>query len=838
MTGESPPPQTILLATTRLHKPSTPSSIFLAAAVVAVAVCIEEFFLRCSSHKRKLTRMARSMAPLEEAETPTTPKDRTLKIESSSKSKKKSSSSSSTSSSSTKEGTGNNELESQNDIPPPPPPLDDEDLAAITATPKSSKSKSKKGGTPKSSKKRSSVKKKRETEADLEDGKRRQRNSSRSKLKSSSKLSSPSPSTPSNSSTPSGRKSSRKTSAASSGMESPLQSILDRVDSLIVSDAALAPSLVDEESPPSASPKLRSSKTSSSGRGTPKVKKKKSKSIHDATTGEELASPKIKKKKSKIEETTSEDLGSPPTKTSKKERDSISKSPKPKKKKNKSITEADVGTDPSFEKRKSKSDLDTKNQSSKKRSSKTKKQDSNQDESEAVSSKRSSKVKKSSKTASAPPPPAESTFSPQSPSKKQFSAAQVSSNPFIKKTLKDEDSDSDDDDEAAIMSPNALKFLRKSIGSRASVNKSKNNTDEHVSSVEKKETPIEAPPVAPPLSPPALPDRKKSKAPEAFLVPEKDTEDKEKTVEKAKEDTDDKKLATDETPKLSKLQGLLGGKKTVAPGEESPGRLSFFQSKVKKVIMMNRMFTGKNLDVIAAGEKNADKNSYRRSSMTSQTLAGDATKLRFSLELVHVQEVEDLRPRETSWGDVWDDLYYDEETLAEFKYKAFLEDCNLNENGEEADPWEEEKEESEEKDLPAETEAEAAPPLPTAGKTRLSKLALFQKKVKRVILIKRMFGGKNYDQLQAGELGADKKSFQKSCLANANRRPSENSKVRWSMELTAVREIEDLTKRDTTWGDIWDDLYFDEDTLAEFKYQAFLEECEVADGGMPWDDED
>ena len=44
--------------------------------------------------------------------------------------------------------------------------------------------------------------------------------------------------------------------------------------------------------------------------------------------------------------------------------------------------------------------------------------------------------------------------------------------------------------------------------------------------------------------------------------------------------------------------------------------------------------------------------------------------------------------------------------------------------------------------------------------------------------------------------------------------------------LEEIFEVESLIYRDTTWGDVWDDLYWTEDEMADFRYQAFLEECE------------
>lgn len=41
-----------------------------------------------------------------------------------------------------------------------------------------------------------------------------------------------------------------------------------------------------------------------------------------------------------------------------------------------------------------------------------------------------------------------------------------------------------------------------------------------------------------------------------------------------------------------------------------------------------------------------------------------------------------------------------------------------------------------------------------------------------------------------------------------------------------ILQTEDLTKRNTSWGDVWEDLFYDQDELAEFRHEAFCEECD------------
>lgn len=70
-------------------------------------------------------------------------------------------------------------------------------------------------------------------------------------------------------------------------------------------------------------------------------------------------------------------------------------------------------------------------------------------------------------------------------------------------------------------------------------------------------------------------------------------------------------------------------------------------------------------------EKNADRKSYSRQSVD---LGGSGfSEVFFSTNLTETMKVEDLTRKNTSWGDIWEDLYYDDTQLAEFKYNAFME---------------------------------------------------------------------------------------------------------------------------------------------------------------------
>ena len=143
---------------------------------------------------------------------------------------------------------------------------------------------------------------------------------------------------------------------------------------------------------------------------------------------------------------------------------------------------------------------------------------------------------------------------------------------------------------------------------------------------------------------------------------------------------------------------------------------------------------------------------------------------------------------------------------------------------------------------------------------RVSGLQKFQKKVSRVIMIKRCFGAVNFDFLAEGEKKADSCSYMRSGLngtlgmsvssldtsavfvyednepcymtqcnsTGLELTPEEKARgpgrVRFTPE-HPVYEIEDLTKRACSWGDVWGDLYFEEEELGEMRYSAFMEEC-------------
>lgn len=47
----------------------------------------------------------------------------------------------------------------------------------------------------------------------------------------------------------------------------------------------------------------------------------------------------------------------------------------------------------------------------------------------------------------------------------------------------------------------------------------------------------------------------------------------------------------------------------------------------------------------------------------------------------------------------------------------------------------------------------------------------------------------------------------------------------FAKELSVTLEIENVTRKATSWGDVWEDLFYDDEQLAEFKYSAFMDEC-------------
>ncbi|CAJ1964046.1 unnamed protein product [Cylindrotheca closterium] len=72
-----------------------------------------------------------------------------------------------------------------------------------------------------------------------------------------------------------------------------------------------------------------------------------------------------------------------------------------------------------------------------------------------------------------------------------------------------------------------------------------------------------------------------------------------------------------------------------------------------------------------AKEKNADRKSYSRQSVD---LGGSGfSEVFFAKNLTTTMQIEDLTRKNTSWGDIWEDLFYDDTQLAEFKYNAFME---------------------------------------------------------------------------------------------------------------------------------------------------------------------
>lgn len=279
-------------------------------------------------------------------------------------------------------------------------------------------------------------------------------------------------------------------------------------------------------------------------------------------------------------------------------------------------------------------------------------------------------------------------------------------------------------------------------------------------------------------------------------------------------------------------------------GKPKKNLSELFKKKVHRMITINRLFGHKNYDKLAKAEKDADKASYKRSKgalrRASRIQAGEKKTLLFSDNLIIVYEIEDLTRKNTSWGDVWDDLYMDEDTLANMKYEAFEEELRRTEEGYVSDdlvmPYsslddEEENGDAEEKEEEEQKVEEAKP-----KKRNLKNL--FKAKVHRIVLFNRMFAGNTVNQLDKKERDADRKSFRRSSKAFLDSIPKDfKIGVSFASVLVTVYEIEDLTKRNTSWGDVWDDLYFDEETLADFKYNAFLEEVARESGEYVSDDE-
>ena len=135
-----------------------------------------------------------------------------------------------------------------------------------------------------------------------------------------------------------------------------------------------------------------------------------------------------------------------------------------------------------------------------------------------------------------------------------------------------------------------------------------------------------------------------------------------------------------------------------------------------------------------------------------------------------------------------------------------------------------------------------SPLLSPKAALRRKTVNIFKRGVTKVIMIQR-FLGKTYDELTEGSKRADLASFERSQTKFINWEDDDDEsfgevgRVRFSKH-NKTFEIEDLTRRDTTWGYIWDDIYFDEEALAEFKYAAFMEECGLEGGDILDDDDD
>eukprot|EP00526_Cylindrotheca_closterium_P007564 CAMPEP_0113621242 /NCGR_PEP_ID=MMETSP0017_2-20120614/10848_1 /TAXON_ID=2856 /ORGANISM="Cylindrotheca closterium" /LENGTH=679 /DNA_ID=CAMNT_0000530969 /DNA_START=139 /DNA_END=2178 /DNA_ORIENTATION=+ /assembly_acc=CAM_ASM_000147 len=104
------------------------------------------------------------------------------------------------------------------------------------------------------------------------------------------------------------------------------------------------------------------------------------------------------------------------------------------------------------------------------------------------------------------------------------------------------------------------------------------------------------------------------------------------------------------------------------------------------------------------------------------------------------------------------------------------------------------------------TEEEAAADAATSGRSRYSIQAM------------------NQGSSVAKEKSADRKSYSRPSVDTGR---SGFSEVFFrDKNLTQTMKVEDLTRKNTSWGDIWEDLFYDDTQLAEFKYDAFMEDLE------------
>lgn len=98
-----------------------------------------------------------------------------------------------------------------------------------------------------------------------------------------------------------------------------------------------------------------------------------------------------------------------------------------------------------------------------------------------------------------------------------------------------------------------------------------------------------------------------------------------------------------------------------------------------------------NMDESNQAETDVDKKSLGRSlkksssNITSSLVPApditDSSRLYFDTRAL-ILETENLTGRQTSWGDVWDDLYYNEDELAEFRYEAHMAELESGEENE------------------------------------------------------------------------------------------------------------------------------------------------------------
>lgn len=102
------------------------------------------------------------------------------------------------------------------------------------------------------------------------------------------------------------------------------------------------------------------------------------------------------------------------------------------------------------------------------------------------------------------------------------------------------------------------------------------------------------------------------------------------------------------------------------------------KGSIRKIISMRRVFGGMDVKDMLKKEKNADRKSYARPSVDTFNASGFSAVF-FAENLTFTLEIEDLTRKNTSWGDIWEDLYYDDEQLAEFKYEAFMESLEEDE---------------------------------------------------------------------------------------------------------------------------------------------------------------